>query len=146
MNEEEIFSETTTAIGEETRPSPENVQAWREPIPPTPAWVSSSHSLEEYGNYMRRHPRAFLIGALSLGTLIALGMRQRKPTFRERFIEEPMEHSRGLGGIGLLLGLGALARRLFRMRGGDQTAHQMAEHVGEAYIQPRPVREPRRRH
>ncbi len=78
------------------------------------------------GEYVRQHPMPSLLGAVALGVglgfLLAVTSRRPQPTFREHFVEEPLDATRDA----LYSILAPVARKI---RAGYDSARGEAEHL-----------------
>ncbi len=126
-NPAENLSETTSSVADQISTPAERLQHRAKET-----WETVQHRTGEVMHdgvtYVRENPIPIIIGALALGMTLGLLGGRREPTFRERYIEEPLHESRGML-LGALLALGAMFRNFFRSTssGAEHLGHKVSE-------------------
>lgn len=108
----EVAKETAHRVGDAARESYVHVREGCE------------HTLSRTRTYVRENPVPALLGAFALGALLSysLSSRRREPTFRERYVDDPLESIRDTV-------FAALAPVGKRLHNSYESAHHTAEDV-----------------
>ena len=109
-NIHDTLTGTATKLGEGATGLADEVQARAED-----AWNSVQHrtdrAVRESSEYVHRNPLPTALAAFAVGLVLGLALNRREPvSFQDRYVAEPLHHSRGLL-LGLVLACGTLLRR-----------------------------------
>ena len=97
------------------------------------AWDSvqhrTNHAVREGSAYVHQNPVTTALAAVAFGLVLGLLWSRREPvSFNDRYVSEPLHHSKGLL-LGLILAGGTLLRRTFSS--ASSAAGEIAGKVGD---------------
>ncbi|MDB6175306.1 MAG: hypothetical protein JWL59_4617 [Chthoniobacteraceae bacterium] len=126
-NPADNLNETQSDVGEQSSHTMENLQQRAKQTWET-VQDQTGRTMQEGATYVRENPVPVLIGALFLGLTLGLLSGHREPTFRERYIDEPLHESHGIL-LGALVALGALFRNFFKSASSnaETLAHRFSD-------------------